>query len=113
MILISTDVLRQIRRDIAGNLRKRDLTDRRRQRSRAQCLHGCLSWCSFGRQNHSLLSLKRNEEVRPIIFNSLIWASAAINSSDNPSEKYASCGSPLSFSGGITGNGFLRDLRRL
>ena len=35
VILISTDVLREIRRDIAENLGKRDFPDRRRQRSRA------------------------------------------------------------------------------
>jgi hypothetical protein len=33
VILISTDVLREIRRDIAENLAKRDFPDRRRQRS--------------------------------------------------------------------------------
>jgi hypothetical protein len=36
VILISTDVLREIRRDIAENLAKRDFPDRRSQRSRAQ-----------------------------------------------------------------------------
>src|SRR5439155_16922387 len=50
----------------------------------------------------SFLSLKRNEELRPITFNSLICARAAINSSESPSEKYSSFGSPLSFNNGRT-----------
>ena len=50
----------------------------------------------------SFLSLKRNEELRPMTFSSLICARAAINSSESPSEKYSSFGSPLSLINGRT-----------
>src|SRR5207253_5588507 len=50
----------------------------------------------------SFLSLNRKEELRPMTLRSLICARAAINSSERPSEKYSSFGSPLSFSSGNT-----------
>ncbi len=50
----------------------------------------------------SFLSLKRKDELRPMILRSLIWPRAAISSSDRPSEKYSSPGSPLSLSNGST-----------
>src|SRR6266436_1804346 len=48
------------------------------------------------------LSLKRKEELRPTTLSPLICARAAINSSDNQSEKYSSFGSPLSLTSGRT-----------
>src|SRR6266436_7976457 len=59
------------------------------------------------------LSLKRNEELRPITLRSLICARAAINSSESPSEKYSSFGSPLSFSRGRTAIDLLADLEAI
>src|SRR2546430_7637090 len=50
----------------------------------------------------SFLSLNRKDELRPIPFSPLICARAAINSSDKPSEKYSSFGSPLSLINGRT-----------
>ena len=57
----------------------------------------------------SFLSLKRKEELRPITLRSLIGPRAAINSSDRPSEKYSSRGSPLSLSNGSTAIDFCGD----